>query len=76
MFATIRVSSEPASDILGVPKQPFSTIGIAASVCATEARPLEAEDDQVGEEEREPLPSLDGLREGEVVVREGALPEI
>ncbi|MBC7839236.1 MAG: efflux RND transporter periplasmic adaptor subunit [Nitrospiraceae bacterium] len=73
MFATIRVSSEPASDILVVPEAAVqhdrdrSFVFVQQEPGIFEARTI-----RLGEKNGTVAEVLEGLREGEVVVKEGA----
>jgi len=73
MFATIRVSSEPAPDVLVVPEaavqndQNRSFVFVQQETGVFEARTV-----RLGDRNGTFAEVLDGLREGEVVVREGA----
>jgi len=73
MFATIRVSSEPASDILVVPEAAVqhdrdrSFVFVQQEPGIFEARTI-----RLGEKNGTFAEVLEGLREGEVVVRDGA----
>lgn len=73
MFATIRVSSEPASDILVVPEAAVQhDRGRSFVFVQQEPGIFEARTIKLGEKNGTFAEVLEGLREGEVVVREGA----
>ena len=73
MFATIRVSSEPAADVLVVPEAAIQHDRDRSFVFVQkEPGVFEARTVRLGEKNGTFAEVLEGLREGEVVVREGA----
>ncbi|MEK6762518.1 MAG: efflux RND transporter periplasmic adaptor subunit [Nitrospira sp.] len=73
MFATIRVSSEPAADVLVVPEAAVQHDRDRSFVFVQqEPGVFEARTVRLGEKNGTFAEVLDGLREGEVVVKEGA----
>jgi cobalt-zinc-cadmium efflux system membrane fusion protein len=73
MFATIRVSSEPALDVLVVPETAVQSDQSRSFVFVQqEAGVFEARTIRLGDRNGTFAEVLDGLREGEMVVKEGA----
>ena len=73
MFATIRVSSEPAADVLVVPEAAIQHDRDRSFVFVQqEPGVFEARTVRLGDKNGTFAEVLEGLREGEVVVREGA----
>lgn len=73
MFATIRVSSEPAADVLVVPETAVQSDQSRSFVFVLqEAGVFEARTIRLGDRNGTFAEVLDGLREGEMVVKEGA----
>lgn len=73
MFATIRVSSEPAADVLVVPEAAIQHDRDRSFVFVQqEPGVFEARTVRLGEKNGTFAEVLEGLREGEVVVKEGA----
>ena len=73
MFATIRVSSEPAADVLVVPEAAVQHDRDRSFVFVQqEPGVFEARTVRLGEKNGTFAEVLDGLRQGEVVVKEGA----
>lgn len=73
MFATIRVSSEPAADILVVPETAIQQDHVRSFIFVQqEPGVFEPRTIKVGEKNGTFAEVLEGLREGEMVVKEGA----
>jgi membrane fusion protein, heavy metal efflux system len=73
MFATIRVSSEPASDILVVPEAAVQNDQTRSFVFVQqEAGVFEARTVRLGDKNGTFAEVLEGVREGEMIVKEGA----
>ena len=73
MFATIRVSSEPASDILVVPEAAVQNDQTRSFVFVQQAAGVfEARTVRLGDKNGTFAEVLEGVREGEMIVKEGA----